>query len=748
MITITLIGVLFGFLLGQCRFSGRFVFIYSLILSIILIPWQLGLTLNDKIPWLERLSSLGGRLWITLDQFTHGVPVEDSVLFLTAMLFVFWLASLTASYHLVRNGRPWFGLALIGISVLIIEFYDPPRAVHGLYSSLFAILVVLLVSRLYFLNLRRRWESSGIPMDAETSFDWMRAALISGVILVFLAWNIPSWIRALSPNTPERREFVQSWLVVREKLSNVVAPLSGTAPTEGEYYQNDLIMGTTFTPSDEVVFTVTSSEPRPAGSRYYWRARAYDRYQNGEWFSTYSDREEVTPVDEVLPIPDWKERFDSTFAITLQTPIIRNLFTPGLPLSVSRPAQALGNLIAPTFLDTSTLLAVPPLRAGEIYRVKSSISLPIKNDIETSQGDYPEAIQRVYLQLPSNFPEDIRNLAEEITAGLDTPFDKTEAITNYLRQNITYKPAIQAAPYYLDPIEFMLFTTKEGFCFYYASAEILMLRSIGIPARLAVGFAEGEMNDRRNSFTVRRKDAHAWPEVYFNDFGWVEFEPTVIQSALVRRELSTGPNASGGVNSGPLQSIDEGKERSSTGITPEDFLQDQASPQTNLPANRSIIIWLALLLLLFPIGLGLLLWLRLRSGKPTIPPLAVVVEANLIRYGFSAPGWIHERARLAHLTPLEQAFNAVPKALRLLGKPANPSLTPAEQVSRLVETLPKGQIPALTLLEELHRGMYSPLPANMELAQKSSRQIMRLARRTWLQKIIRLEKFRGHPSGF
>ncbi|TLN23522.1 hypothetical protein FDZ74_03775, partial [bacterium] len=381
-VTLALIGLVFGYLLGQSKFSTRFVFFYSLLLSLIVIPWQLCLTMEDKIPWLERLSSVGGRLWTTWGQFSNNIPVEDSLLFLAAMMAVYWIASMTAGFHLVRNGKPWFGLALACITMLVIEFYDAPRSVRGLASSFFAILIILVISRLYYINLHRRWESSGIPVDTETSFDWMRAALISGFILVALAWNIPTWLRALSPGTPERREIAQSWLTVREKLSNAVAPLTGSAPTQGDYYQSDLFLGTSISTSEEIVFVVSSTEPRPGGSRYYWRARTYDQYMNGQWDSTFTGREDITAVDEVLPIPQWQERFEASFTFVLQTPIIRNFFTPGMPLTISRPAQAIGNLVDQDYLDESTLLAVPPLRAGENYRVKSSIGAPSKNALE------------------------------------------------------------------------------------------------------------------------------------------------------------------------------------------------------------------------------------------------------------------------------------------------------------------------------------------------------------------------------
>lgn len=746
---LALIGVTFGCLLGKSRFRAWFVSLYALLLTVIFVPWQLCLTMPAKIPWLERLTSVGGRLSATYGQFIGGIPVEDSILFLTAMLLVFWLFTLVAGFQLVRTGRPWFGVALGCIAVLVIEYYDLPRTAHGLSSSLFAILLILLVSRLHYLNLRKRWESNGIPVDTETSLDWMRAAVVSALILVILAWNIPTWYRALSPNTPERRQMVQSWLALRDRLSNAVAPLTGTGPSEGDYYQSDISLGTTISTSSEIVFNVSSSEPRPGGVRYYWRARTYDEYRNGQWYSSYTSREEITPIDEVLPIPGWEQRFDSTFTFTLQTPLLRNFFTPGLPLIISRPAQAVGIQATRNYLDTSTLLAVPPLRAGELYRVKSSISAPTVNALETSTGEYPDWVQKYYLELPSNFPEEIRALAEEITAGLETPFEKTEAITKYLRQNITYKTSVQSSPSYIDPIEYMLFTTKEGFCHYYASAEVLMLRSIGIPARLAVGFAEGEMDDRRTNFTVRRKDAHAWPEVFFNEFGWVEFEPTAVQTALVRRKISSQDLAGGALRQDQLQAMDEGETRDLLGEQRAEELLNSEEEETayDLPANRLYILWIAMLVLMLPLALGLFLWMRVSKGKITFPPLAVVIENNLVQRGFTAPAWVHERARLARLSPLERAFTAVPRALRLLGNPVERSLTPAEQVKQLAATLPEGNTPAQVLLEELHRGMYSPIPADLELAKKNGRRLTLLAWRSWLRRLLNKEFIEEHPSG-
>ena len=138
----------------------------------------------------------------------------------------------------------------------------------------------------------------------------------------------------------------------------------------------------------------------------------------------------------------------------------------------------------------------------------------------------------------------IQTLAEQVTSGQSTPYDQAQAITNYLRNTIQYTLTVPSPPPGEDPAVWVLFDYKKGFCNYYASDEVLMLRSIGIPARLAVGFAEGSSNNDSSvansvSFTVLNHDAHAWPEVYFPNIGWVEFEPTVNQNPIVRSEVQS-----------------------------------------------------------------------------------------------------------------------------------------------------------------------------------------------------------------
>ena len=194
--------------------------------------------------------------------------------------------------------------------------------------------------------------------------------------------------------------------------------------------------------------------------------------------------------------------------------------------------------------DPFAWVANPPIAQGGRYQVRAEIADPTVSELEAAGTSYPSWVQDRYLEVPQNIQAVIQTLADKVASGQSMSYDKTEAITNYLRNTIQYSTTVPSPPSSEDPAVWVLFDYKKGFCNYYASAEILMLRSIGIPARLAVGFAEGETNnnllvDHANgeSYTVLSRDAHAWPEVYFPGIGWVEFEPTVSQSPIVRPEF-------------------------------------------------------------------------------------------------------------------------------------------------------------------------------------------------------------------
>ncbi len=129
-----------------------------------------------------------------------------------------------------------------------------------------------------------------------------------------------------------------------------------------------------------------------------------------------------------------------------------------------------------------------------------------------------------YLQLPPLDPR-VLALAEQVTAGLYTQFDRARAIADHLRRSYGYTLEFpDHEPQ--DPIAYFLFERKKGHCEYFASAMAVMLRAIGIPSRLVNGFQSGTFNPISNQYVIRASDAHSWVEAYLEARGWTTFDPT------------------------------------------------------------------------------------------------------------------------------------------------------------------------------------------------------------------------------
>src|SRR6266481_2262029 len=123
--------------------------------------------------------------------------------------------------------------------------------------------------------------------------------------------------------------------------------------------------------------------------------------------------------------------------------------------------------------------------------------------------EYSSDIASAYLQLPRKLDPRIPEFARQITKNSQTPFDKALAIESYLRNRFTYTLNLTGKPGD-DPLAHFLFETRAGHCEYFASAMIVMLRTLGIPSREVNGFLPGEYNELGGDYIVRASDAHSW----------------------------------------------------------------------------------------------------------------------------------------------------------------------------------------------------------------------------------------------
>jgi transglutaminase-like putative cysteine protease len=399
---------------------------------------------------------------------------------------------------------------------------------------------------------------------------------------------------------------------------------------------------------------------------------------------------------------------------------------------VSRPGRIQYAATEAGEQDLLAWAAEPGLLPGEQYQVTASLTNPSIQQLQNAGTDYPQWVLDRYLQLPEDFSPQVGELADQITQELESPYDKATAITRYLRREIEYSnPLPEPLPAGIDPIEWILFDLKMGFCNYYATAEVLMLRSVGVPARMAVGFAEGAFDDEANVYIVRSLNAHAWPEVYFPGIGWIEFEPTGNQDPLARpNRPEDTPASDAGQTNGPLnvpRILDEdfifgGREQQlEEGITPT---VDQ--PITVNPIYYYVGITAILLALLWFIN-------RQYAFVDQIP---VRLQTAYERNGGRSPAWLANWARWAMLTPIERSFETINRSLRLLGEPPAFYATPAERAKALLTRLPVAASAIETLLEQHQASLFTPEPGHPGLARRASLDIWLYTVQSMVQRFL------------
>src|SRR5579863_3908718 len=136
----------------------------------------------------------------------------------------------------------------------------------------------------------------------------------------------------------------------------------------------------------------------------------------------------------------------------------------------------------------------------------------------------PQGFVREYLTLPPTDPR-IFELAQQMTAGAQTPAQKASAIEGHLRQDYGYTLELLSKPVD-DPLAYFLFVRKKGHCEYFASSMAVMLRTLGIPSRVVTGFQSGVYNPMTGWQVIRASDAHSWVEAWIEGRGWTTFDPT------------------------------------------------------------------------------------------------------------------------------------------------------------------------------------------------------------------------------
>jgi transglutaminase-like putative cysteine protease len=217
----------------------------------------------------------------------------------------------------------------------------------------------------------------------------------------------------------------------------------------------------------------------------------------------------------------------------LEIPYSDTIFTTGYSAAIQGPFTSYG--LGRDFngsLFTYNRQALPELISYTVYsrvdepteEVLRKVPQETFDDLINNEG-YGDYVRTNFIQVPTSLNPRVKELAMEITGNAKTPLDKVLAIETFLENNYRYSLDLKA-PVTDDPLSDFLFTTRTGHCEYFATAMTIMVRVLNMPARLAKGFQTGQWNEDGGFYEVRQRDAHAWVEVYFPDYGWITFDPS------------------------------------------------------------------------------------------------------------------------------------------------------------------------------------------------------------------------------
>ena len=410
---------------------------------------------------------------------------------------------------------------------------------------------------------------------------------------------------------------------------------------------------------DVPLMRVTTDDPSPS----YLRIAALNRFSDNEWSTGDRDIPVENRADGAVPLPEIDRaipRAQYDYEVT------------GLSEFQSRwlPTQTLISRISAGGdwrydLETLDFLAADDdlYTAGLTYTF-SSVDLDLDGQMLADSASAAGEVDSSYRDLPTDLPTLVDNLALEVTRDYPSRYEKAVALQNWFREDGGFEYSLDNVPSGNGPDELSAFLTegpngRTGYCEQFASAMAAMARSLGIPARVAVGFLDGEPVGQ-GTFEYSSDDMHAWPELYFSGAGWVRFEPTPADRAEQVPAYTTEnlpqlpePEPSDGATQAPGQQPE---------VSQDPRLDEGALPEEQAP--------------------------RADQGFPWLPVLGVVAGVLLVVLLLLLPRTLRRRQAARRLTGSpELAWAELEATARDLGIPWPSGRSPRQTRDRLVGQL-------------------------------------------------------------
>jgi transglutaminase-like putative cysteine protease len=362
----------------------------------------------------------------------------------------------------------------------------------------------------------------------------------------------------------------------------------------------------------------------------------------------------------------------------------------------------------PIYEDVEAVFAGDQLESGGTYRVLASTTVADSEMLATAGQDYPEWVTERYLQLPNTITSRSNELTQEITAGLENPYDMARAIESYIRANMVYDETVEAPPEDADIVDYLLFERQRGYCEYSASAMTVMLRMLGIPARVVVGFAPGDYDESRDGYVYLQSNAHAWTEVFFPGYGWIPFEPTPSESLI---------------DTAPGEQVDDLEPLATQAPDPETPLADELDPLAAATPEATGDAGGAIPPVVTPNSTD--------DGTNVPWPLLAGIGAVM---AVVAAGWLLWSLPLRNATPGTAMFLRLRRVGRWLGVSSSPTSTPREYGRAFADQVPSSRQNVERIVKTFEIDQYGPERADsgvLRAAEEAWQSIRRQAPR-WL----------------
>ena len=521
-------GLIIGLLAARARASHFLVHPVALLLGLMVLTLT-ATPYGDGGSIVARVEDVVARMneWVLVvredDVSNDNLPFV--LLVHTLGVFVSYLAA----WAVFRWRNAWLAVApaCAGLLVIIATTSGRPSGAFLMFS--FGAL--LLISRLHLQRAFASWDRSRVEYPEWLSLQSAQLTLALTIVMVVIAWQVPLGRQADAIDTTID--------YVTDPIEDAIEPLTGffnnLAGSGGNFHKfgrtlpirGDVSLGS------KVLFEVRGE------SLGLVRGTSYDEYTGSGWRSSDREEEEVNagdPTTAEIQARAYRDRVITTLDIEVFDDE-ETLFSVGTPLGTN--IDSIADLPESFPGDIERIRSQEDLQEGDRYRVAGTLSIATPDQLRADGVNYPGWVRERYLQLPDDLPDRVYDEAARVTEGVTNPYDLAWAIQAYIRE-FEVDMGVRSAPSRRDAVDFFLFDLQRGYFDYFSTAMTVMLRTQGVPARVAVGYVldPEDLDVSTGVFSVRKNDAYSWVEVYFPTYGWVDFNPSE-ELILVGTSLET-----------------------------------------------------------------------------------------------------------------------------------------------------------------------------------------------------------------